>query len=101
MYQPVNYIHVYTVYTVYSSLVSTGLSTARVFIRQFNLFKVDEISYNWLLLCIKMQTDWLSRQQDKRNNGTNILYFEMRFSFEVLKRKVLKKNMVSFPFATN
>ena len=49
--------------------VSTGLSTARVFIRRFNLFKVDEISYNWLLLCVKMQTGWLSqaRQTEQRD----------------------------------
>ena len=40
---------------------------ARVFIRQVNLFKVDEISYNWLLLCIKVQT---VGYDDSKTNGT-------------------------------
>ena len=52
--------------------------------------------------CYWSANGWLWRQQDKRNyNGTNILYFEMRFSFEVWRGKFRKKNMVSFSFATN
>ena len=51
-----------------------GLSTARVFIRQFNPFKVDEISYNWLLLCTKVQTVGYDDSKPNEQQDKNFIF---------------------------
>ena len=72
-------------------------ATARVFIRRLNLFKVDEISCNWLLLCIKMQT---VGYDDSKTNETTVQTFYILKCGSLLKfeEESFEKKHGKFPF---